>query len=170
MQVTTKVRVTLELMHELAMRGPQGPTSLASIAWKLGVSLSYLEILCRSLRAKGLIVATRGPGGGYSLGRSAERISMADVMTAVDAPTAEEMANEKDSWMSSDLWSSLNQQMLSHLQSINLRQLVAEQRAKGVALEQEAVEQMSATYAFKANLQTIKTQDEMMGSLLDVKA
>ena len=29
---------------------------------------------------------------------------------------------------------------------------------------------MSATYAFKANLQTIKTQDEMMGALLDVKA
>ena len=45
-----------------------------------------------------------------------------------------------------------------------------EPQAEGVALEQEAVEQMSATYAFKANLQTIKTQDEMMGSLLDVKA
>ena len=46
----------------------------------------------------------------------------------------------------------------------------AAQAEKGVALEQEAVEQMSATYAFKANLQTIKTQDEMMGSLLDVRA
>ena len=34
----------------------------------------------------------------------------------------------------------------------------------------KAVEQMSATYAFKANLQTIKAQEEMMGSLLDVKA
>ena len=45
-----------------------------------------------------------------------------------------------------------------------------QQEAEAVALEKEAVEQMSATYAFKANLQTIKTQDEMMGSLLDVKA
>lgn len=45
-----------------------------------------------------------------------------------------------------------------------------EQDAQGVTLEQEAVEQMSAAYAFKANLQTIKTQDDMMGSLLDVKA
>ncbi len=45
-----------------------------------------------------------------------------------------------------------------------------ESSEKGVALEQEAVEQMSATYAFKANLQTIKAQDQMMGSLLDVKA
>ena len=45
-----------------------------------------------------------------------------------------------------------------------------QQEADGVALEKEAVEQMSATYAFKANLQTIQTQDEMMGALLDVKA
>lgn len=45
-----------------------------------------------------------------------------------------------------------------------------QQTAEGVALEQEAVEQMSATYAFKANLQTIKTQDEMLGALLDVRA
>ena len=45
-----------------------------------------------------------------------------------------------------------------------------EANKKGVALEQEAVEQMSATYAFKASLQTIKTQDQMLGSLLDVKA
>ncbi len=45
-----------------------------------------------------------------------------------------------------------------------------EPQANGVALEQEAVEQMSATYAFKANLQTIKAQDQMMGALLDVKA
>lgn len=45
-----------------------------------------------------------------------------------------------------------------------------QQQSDGVALEKEAVEQMSATYAFKANLQTIKTRDEMMGSLLDVKA
>ena len=45
-----------------------------------------------------------------------------------------------------------------------------QQEAEAVALEKEAVEQMSATYAFKANLQTIKAQDEMMGSLLDVKA
>lgn len=41
---------------------------------------------------------------------------------------------------------------------------------KGAALEQEAVEQMSATYAFKASLQVLKTQGQMMGTLLDVKA
>ena len=45
-----------------------------------------------------------------------------------------------------------------------------EANEKGVALEKEAVEQMSATYAFKASLQTLKTQDNMVGALLNVKA
>ena len=40
----------------------------------------------------------------------------------------------------------------------------------GVALEAEAVEQMAATYAFKASLLVLRTADEMAGSLLDVCA
>ncbi len=47
---------------------------------------------------------------------------------------------------------------------------VRRSQEEGVALEKEAVEQMSATYAFKASLQVVRTQDQMMGSLLDVKA
>ena len=40
----------------------------------------------------------------------------------------------------------------------------------GVALEAEAVEQMAATYAFKASLLVLRTADEMAGALLDVRA
>ncbi|WP_042422355.1 flagellar basal body rod protein FlgC [Comamonas granuli] len=40
----------------------------------------------------------------------------------------------------------------------------------GVALEQEMVDQMSATYAFKANLRTLQTQDRMLGALLNEQA
>lgn len=41
---------------------------------------------------------------------------------------------------------------------------------EGASLEQDVVEQMAATYAFKANIATLKTADQMMGSLLNVKA
>ena len=40
----------------------------------------------------------------------------------------------------------------------------------GDALAADVVSQMSATYAFKANVLTLKTQDRMLGSLLDMKA
>lgn len=34
----------------------------------------------------------------------------------------------------------------------------------------DLVEQMQASYSYKANLRTIQTQEQMVGSLLDVKA
>ena len=40
----------------------------------------------------------------------------------------------------------------------------------GTALEQDVVDRMSATYAFKANLQMLQTEDRMMGALLNVRA
>lgn len=41
---------------------------------------------------------------------------------------------------------------------------------QGAALEQEAVEQISASYAYLANLQVLRTNDRMQGSLLDERA
>lgn len=41
---------------------------------------------------------------------------------------------------------------------------------QGVALEQEVVEQIGASYAYLANLQVLKTSDRMQGSLLNEKA
>ena len=43
-------------------------------------------------------------------------------------------------------------------------------RSSGPNLEADVVEQMSATYSFKANLQTLRTADHMLGTLLDVRA
>jgi flagellar hook protein FlgE len=50
------------------------------------------------------------------------------------------------------------------------RAIVGQSDQEGVALEREVVEQMSASYAFKANLKTIQTQDDVLGSLLDTRA
>ena len=40
----------------------------------------------------------------------------------------------------------------------------------GDALAEDVVAQIAATYAFKANVLTLKTQDRMLGSLLDLSA
>ena len=41
---------------------------------------------------------------------------------------------------------------------------------EGTELNTEAVEQIAASYAFKANALVLRTGDEMLGSLLDVRA
>lgn len=134
MRLSTKSRFAVTAMIDVALREDRGPVSLAAISARHQISLSYLEQLFSKLRQHGLVESTRGPGGGYSLSRNAEKISMADIVGAVDAPTEEEAAAE-GGWMNSELWASLNEKMLAHLQSISLRQLVSEQRAKGITVE-----------------------------------
>ena len=141
MRLSTKSRFAVTAMIDVALREDRGPVSLAAISERHHISLSYLEQLFSKLRQQALVESTRGPGGGYSLARNAEKITMADIVSAVDASTDGEGAAGGDgdsSWMSSDLWSSLNEKMLAHLQSITLRQLVSEQRAKGVSVEPSA--------------------------------
>lgn len=139
MRLSTKSRFAVTAMIDVALREDRGPVSLAAISERHHISLSYLEQLFSKLRQQALVESTRGPGGGYSLARSAEKISMADIVSAVDASSDSEAAgSEGENWMSSDLWSNLHEKMLAHLQSITLRQLVSEQRAKGVAVEPAA--------------------------------
>lgn len=40
----------------------------------------------------------------------------------------------------------------------------------GNDLAQDVVQQISSTYSFKANLHTIRTEQDMMGTLLDLQA
>jgi Rrf2 family transcriptional regulator, iron-sulfur cluster assembly transcription factor len=52
---------------------------------RLGLSVSYLENILRLLREGGLVQSTRGPGGGYSLARAADDISVWDVVQLAEA-------------------------------------------------------------------------------------
>ena len=47
---------------------------------------------------------------------------------------------------------------------------VAQADVAGVNLAEDLVQQMAAAYSFKANLLTIQTDYQMLGSLLDMKA
>jgi Rrf2 family iron-sulfur cluster assembly transcriptional regulator len=136
MRLSTKSRFAVTAMIDVALREDRGPVSLSAISERHQISLSYLEQLFSKLRQHHLVESTRGPGGGYSLARNAEKITMADIVSAVDfSSDSEESDSEANNWMSSDLWASLNEKMLAHLQSISLRQLVSEQRAKGITVE-----------------------------------
>ena len=72
MRLTTKGRFAVTAMIDLALRSSNGPVALAAISQRQQISLSYLEQLFGKLRRHELVESTRGPGGGYSLGRGAE--------------------------------------------------------------------------------------------------
>ena len=86
MRLTTKGRFAVTAMIDLALRSNAGPVALAAISQRQQISLSYLEQLFGKLRRHELVESTRGPGGGYSLGRAAAEITVADIIVAVDEP------------------------------------------------------------------------------------
>jgi len=116
MRLTTKGRFAVTAMIDLALREHTGPVALAAISQRQQISLSYLEQLFGKLRRHELVESTRGPGGGYSLGRKAEDITVADIIVAVDEPIDATgcggkencMGDDGGRCMTHDLWTSLN--------------------------------------------------------------
>jgi Rrf2 family iron-sulfur cluster assembly transcriptional regulator len=147
MRLTTKGRFAVTAMIDLALREHTGPVALAAISARQQISLSYLEQLFGKLRRHELVESTRGPGGGYSLGRKAEEITVADIIVAVDEPLdatgcggkGDCMGEESGKCMTHDLWAGLNAKMIEFLDSVTLKKLVDEQIAKGVSIEEQPV-------------------------------
>ncbi len=139
MRMSTKGRFAVNALIDLALREPAGPVALASIGQRQQISLSYLEQLFSRLRRDGLVESTRGPGGGYTLGRSADSITVADVVMAVDSPLDEPQEEDRSLGMSKALWQRLNAVMLDHMRTITLASLVQEQVAQGVNIETRPV-------------------------------
>jgi Rrf2 family iron-sulfur cluster assembly transcriptional regulator len=135
MRISTKGRFAVNALIDLALRAPAGPVALASISQRQQISLSYLEQIFSRMRRDGIVESTRGPGGGYALGRSASEISVAQIVSAVDEPLEDTDAEGRNLGMSRDLWDRLNTVMLAHMATISLASLVQEQVDKGVRVE-----------------------------------
>jgi Rrf2 family transcriptional regulator, iron-sulfur cluster assembly transcription factor len=143
MRLTTKGRFAVTAMIDLALRSNAGPVALAAISQRQQISLSYLEQLFGKLRRNELVESTRGPGGGYTLGRAAADITVADIIVAVDEPIDATGCAGKENCqgdssgkcMTHDLWASLNNKMVEYLNSVSLKNLVDEQLVKGVPVD-----------------------------------
>ena len=136
MRLTTKGRFAVTAMLDLAMHGGKGPVTLSGISQRQCISLSYLEQLFGKLRRHTLVDSVRGPGGGYTLARNLEKVSDADIITAVDEPLdatqcgGKENCHEEQRCMTHDLWATLNDKMYEYLDSVKLSDLVAQQAAR----------------------------------------
>ena len=131
MRLSTKSRYAITAMLDLALNGKGGPVTLADISENQNISLSYLEQLFASLRAKQLVRGVRGPGGGYFLGRDAGEISVADIVCAVDewveytrSPAYLSKTAEASHSSTRGLWEDLSGQLYGFLEGITLASLV----------------------------------------------
>ncbi len=83
--LTRKTDYALIALAHLA-QDPARSSSAREIASRYGVPLPLLMNLLKTLTQRGLARSSRGPRGGYALGLSADRISLHDVVQAIEGP------------------------------------------------------------------------------------
>ena len=85
MRVSTRGDYASRALLSLALRDDQSiPTSVRDLAERTGLPQPYLEQILLSLKGVGLVRSKRGVGGGYVLARSAEAITLAEIVAASD--------------------------------------------------------------------------------------
>ena len=144
MQLSTKGRYAVMAMTDLAAHGAARPVSLAEIAERQELSLAYLEQLFARLRRRGLVVSSRGPGGGYRLAREAAATSVADVVLAVDEPLRATRCGGHAAGgcmkggarcLTHDLWEETGRQIHDYLASVSLADVLAGRLRRPVEAE-----------------------------------
>lgn len=150
MKLTTKGRYAVTAMLDLALRYDKGAVTLADIAKRQGISLSYLEQLFAKLRRSGLVDSVRGPGGGYTLALEPSKISVAEIIVAIneniDATRCggEKNCHGDETCLTHQLWEDLSTRIHDFLNGITLADLVNKPHVQEVASRQEGRMQAAA--------------------------
>jgi Rrf2 family iron-sulfur cluster assembly transcriptional regulator len=149
MRLSTKSRYAVTSLLDMVMHSDQGPVSLGDISVRQGISLSYLEQLFAKMRRNRLVVSTRGPGGGYSLGASPAEVCIADVIKAVDE--AMQIANKDvlpgavdyEPCLTEQLWEELSEQIEDYLTTISLADLMENEEVRSLSFDHDLRQNIS---------------------------
>lgn len=143
MRLSTKSRYAVTSLLDMIMHSDQGPVSLADISVRQGISLSYLEQLFAKMRRNKLVVSTRGPGGGYSLGRSPEEVCIADVINAVDEvmnvsnKDVMDGSSDFEPFLTEQLWEELSEQIRNYLTTISLADMMQNEEVMALSRDHD---------------------------------
>ncbi|MGY4706479.1 RrF2 family transcriptional regulator [Candidatus Bipolaricaulota sp. J31] len=78
------VKYAVSSLIELALRGEKGPVKIRDLAHDLGIPYPFLAKIFPELVRAGIVVSTRGRGGGVRFARSPNEVSLADVIRAIE--------------------------------------------------------------------------------------
>ncbi|MFC4698948.1 Fe-S cluster assembly transcriptional regulator IscR [Glaciecola siphonariae] len=152
MKLTSKGRYAVTAMLDLALHSKNGPVSLAAISERQDISLSYLEQLFAKLRRTKLVRSVRGPGGGYTLNKEPQLLSVGAIIEAVneniDATKCQGKADCQggERCLTHSLWQNLSDRISDFLHQISLQELMQKRDVKEVIGRQNCFKT-----AFRAN-------------------
>ena len=140
MKLSTRTRFGSRAMAELASVYPDKSLSVADLARSQRLSPKYLAQILTSLQAAGLLRATRGKHGGYTLARPPGDINLFDVarvfegsLSVVDCVDRPDTCPMQEICPTRDTWAELQSAMHKVLHDTTFSDLAARRQRKIVA-------------------------------------
>lgn len=134
MRLTSKGRYAVTAMLDIALHQHIGAVCLSDIAERQCISLSYLEQIFTRLRRAKLVKSVRGPGGGYLIGLPMDKISISDIVTAMNEDLDARQCrggpgcNNGEECLSHILWDDLSNMIDQFLTTITLAALLEKRK------------------------------------------
>ena len=127
-------------IFDLAYNGSSGPVRVQTIGERQRIPHRFLEQIFQRLRKAELVAGKRGPGGGYVLTRAPERISLREIVEAIEGPFVPADSKDANGWPDSGhrpdfLWNDLSERMAEMLSEIAISDVCREAVRRSVLRE-----------------------------------
>ena len=125
MKVSTRVEYGLIALTDIAIHGQNGVSvSAPEIAQRENISHKYLEHILLLLRQAGFIKAQKGLRGGYALACSPDKITLSDVLNALDKSILDQMDSVNKDGLGNAVnecfWDKINGSLITYTNNLTL--------------------------------------------------
>src|SRR5271169_4252981 len=115
MNISVKGEYALQAIFDLAANAAAEPVKIAEIAQRQKIPQKFLELILASLKQGGFVESRRGAEGGYLLARSAESLTIGEVLRYVEGPQQGKSRDRRKGAATpfSDMWEQVDQAISS---------------------------------------------------------
>lgn len=126
MNISARCEYACRAVVELArLAHTESPVTAMSIAEKRSIPEKYLVHIMLQLKRAGIVRSIRGAQGGYMLARSAETVTLLDIVTAVDGATLDPLpvggAHSDDI---APAWHEISEEVSKVLEAVTIRSIM----------------------------------------------
>lgn len=137
MRISTKGRYGTRAMVDIGENYGKGPVSLRKLAERQCISMKYMEQIIPLLKTSGLIRSSRGARGGYVLAKEPRKISLHDIVQAlegswslVDCLDDDTLCDRAKECVTYEIWHDVQTAIYRILDSTTLADMIDRHRKK----------------------------------------
>jgi Rrf2 family protein len=134
MKITARVDYAVLAVFELALHPGDRPLQAKEIAERQQIPLRFLEQILIQLKNSGLVRSVRGAAGGYLLARAPGKLTLKNIVEAVDGEVALLESPLNPGSIVTRVWREIEDELLAKLDSLSIQDLVTRKQAEDQVL------------------------------------